>query len=191
VPHTRRDLHQEVAPVAEDDRLRLASGRRALPVVIQPDLHLPLEGTEVVGLLLVLVPGLHDWPARLRIARGDIRLAEADEVRVVGPQDLHQEAAVIDVPRQPDELDSVDHTQNLWKARPKHGRAMPHSAARAACPSADPGRRSSCLWQRRRQRLGSHFASITVQGDRPQEGLRQSRTARESVGRLLRGSHRY
>src|SRR5438093_5835489 len=86
VDHVRRDFDQHGVPLARKELIHLAFRRGPIAVVEANDLCCPAHHDEVVRLLLVKVPALHDSGVPDR----DVRLREPLELRPIRGEDLHE-----------------------------------------------------------------------------------------------------
>ena len=103
IPGGDRD-HERVVVGPEED-LQHRSGRgRAIPIVVERELHPAEDACVVQRHLTVLVPTLDDAPIHAR----EVDLPELLEVRVVGAQHVVDRAALVRDPPQRYHLDSVD-----------------------------------------------------------------------------------
>ena len=57
----------------------------SVPWIVKDQFDHPLHGNDVIGLDLMIVPGLH----HLGIGRRDVHLAELQEEVIIRPEDLH------------------------------------------------------------------------------------------------------
>ncbi len=76
---------------AYEEFIDLSPGRRIIAWIIKDEFDHSLDGTDVIGLNLVIVPSLH----YLGIGGGEIDLTELHKQVVIRPQNLHQPSPVI------------------------------------------------------------------------------------------------
>src|SRR2546425_5609376 len=86
VDHVRRDLDQHGVPLARKELVHLAFCRGPIAVVIADDFRRPAHHDEMIRLLLVIVPALHDP----RVPDRHVRLREPLELRPIGAEHLHE-----------------------------------------------------------------------------------------------------
>jgi len=122
-------LNQQWVVDPDEELIDLPLGRRTLPRIIKDQFDHPLDGADVIGLDLVIVPGLH----HLRIGGADICLTELQKQFIICPEDLHHPSPLIRDHPQQFGFDAVDHL------------VPPHQhAKRLAClPQAGPMRIAS------------------------------------------------
>src|SRR3989454_2202383 len=100
VDHVRRDLDQHGVPLARKELVHLAFRRGPIAIVVANDLCCPAHHDEVIRLLLVIVPALHDSGVSGR----DVRLRESLELRPIGAEHFHEVAPfVVDLFERPDD----------------------------------------------------------------------------------------
>src|SRR5881409_3922851 len=104
VDHVRRDFDQHGVPLARKELIHLAFRRGPIAIVVANDLCCPAHDDEVVRLLLVIVPTLHDS----RVSDRDVRLREPLELRPIGAEHFHEVPPfVVDLFEGPDD-DALD-----------------------------------------------------------------------------------
>src|SRR5881296_2229043 len=104
VDDVRRDLDQHGVPLARKELVHLAFRRGPVAIVVADDLCRPAHHDEMIRLLLVIVPALHD-PG---VSDRDVRLREPLELRPIGAEHFHEVAPfVVDLFERPDD-DALD-----------------------------------------------------------------------------------
>src|SRR5688572_14151486 len=91
VQHQRRDHEQHGILLTQEELVHEPVRGRLLAPVVEDDLHHAADADEMVGLLLVIVPTLHDTGIRAR----HIRLPELLVELVVRAQHLHEVTALV------------------------------------------------------------------------------------------------
>src|SRR5437879_7884958 len=100
VDHVRRNLDQHGVPLARKELIHLAFRRGPIAVVVADDLCCPAYHDEMIRLLLVIVPALHDSG----ISDRDVRLREPLELRPIGAEHFHEVPPfVVDLFERPDD----------------------------------------------------------------------------------------
>src|SRR6266446_2540521 len=128
----RRDGEHGGPTLAHVEDLRAAAGRRPLPEVVEHDLRHAGREEPDVPLPLVPVEGLDD----ARVSDGEGRLLDGPEDRLVVPDDLHQETAIVRVHGEQLQDDAVDHAGTCdARLRPAGRRTPSASGGRVAGPS--------------------------------------------------------
>jgi hypothetical protein len=95
MPDVGRDLDELLVVLAEEELVHDALRGRALALVVEGELDHAPHADEVVGLELVIVPGLR----HAGIHRRHVRLAEVDEEFVIPAEHLHEPAALVGMTR--------------------------------------------------------------------------------------------
>jgi hypothetical protein len=85
------DLNQKRIVDPDEELVNLPFGRRAFSGVIKDQFDHSPDGADVIGLDLMIVPGLH----HMRIGGGDIHLAELQKQIVIRPEDLQHSSPLI------------------------------------------------------------------------------------------------
>src|SRR5213594_3577739 len=91
VDDVRRDLDHHGVPLARKELVHLAFRRGPVAIVVADDLCRPAHHDEMIRLLLVIVPALHDP----RIPDRHVRLREPVELRPVGAEHFHEVAPLV------------------------------------------------------------------------------------------------
>src|SRR2546430_17361847 len=86
VDHVRRDLDQHGVPLAREELVHLAFRRGPIAIVEANDFCRPADHDEMIRLLLVIVPALHDP----RVPDRHVRLREPLELPPIGAEHLHE-----------------------------------------------------------------------------------------------------
>src|SRR2546426_870048 len=86
VDHIRRDLDQHGVPLARKELVHLAFRRGPIAIVVANDFCRPPHHDEMVRLLPVIVPALHDSG----VPDGHVRLRESLELGPIGAEHLHE-----------------------------------------------------------------------------------------------------
>jgi hypothetical protein len=84
-------LNQQRVVNPDEELIRLPFCRRVFARIIKDQFDHSLDGTDVIGLDLMIVPGLH----HLGIGGGDIHLTELQKQVIIRPEDLHQPSPVV------------------------------------------------------------------------------------------------
>src|SRR2546428_594988 len=104
VDHVRRDLDQHGVPLARKELVHLAFRRGPVAIVVADHFRGPSHHDEMICLLLVIVPALHDSGVPDR----DVRLREPLELRPIGAEHFHEVPPfVVDLFERPDD-DALD-----------------------------------------------------------------------------------
>src|SRR2546425_1390012 len=100
VDHVRRNLDQHGVPLAREELVHLAFRRGPIAIVVANDLCRPAHHNEMIRLLLVKVPALHDSGVSDR----DVRLREPLELGPIRAEHFHEVAPfVVDLFERPDD----------------------------------------------------------------------------------------
>src|SRR3989454_3685968 len=91
VDNVRRDLDQYGVPLAGKELVHLAFRQGPVAIVVADDLGRPAHHDEMIRLLLVVVPALHD-PG---VPDCDVRLREPFELRPIGAEHFHEVAPLV------------------------------------------------------------------------------------------------
>ena len=101
---TWRDADQDRVLFADKELHKGFMGRGILAGIVERDFHHPVNTGEVVGLFLVVVPGLDD----ARVGGRAVDLAEPLKDLVVAAEDFHQPAALVGDDPEGLDSDTVD-----------------------------------------------------------------------------------
>src|SRR3989449_2301752 len=91
VDHVRSDLDQHGVPLARKELVHLAFRRGPIAIVVANDFCRPPHHDEMVRLLPVIVPALHDSG----VPDGHVRLRESLELGPIGAEHLHEVPAFV------------------------------------------------------------------------------------------------
>src|SRR5207249_9765765 len=91
VDDVRRDLDQHWVPLARKELVHLAFRRGPVAIVVADDFGRPAHHDEMIRLLLVIVPALHDPGVPDR----HVRLREPFELRPIGAEHFHEVAPLV------------------------------------------------------------------------------------------------
>src|SRR3989441_5816688 len=115
VDHVRRDLDQHGVPLARKELVHLAFRRGPVAIVVADHFRGPSHHDEMICLLLVIVPALHDSGVPDR----DVRLREPLELRPIGAEHFHEVPPfVVDLFERPDDdaLNQIHGGSGYWAA---------------------------------------------------------------------------
>src|SRR5439155_8770521 len=105
VPDVRRDGHERVVALPDEELLQLAFRRRAVAVVEEDELDRAERDRVVDGHALVKMPALDD----ARVDGREVDLAEPFEMRVVRAKHVHDLAAFVRYLPKWDDRNAIDH----------------------------------------------------------------------------------
>src|SRR2546427_2876540 len=145
VDHVRRDLDQHGVPLARKELVHLAFRRGPVAIVVADHFRGPSHHDEMICLLLVIVPALHDSGVPDR----DVRLREPLELRPIGAEHFHEVPPfVVDLFERPDD-DALNQIHGGLRVL---GGATYSFTSKGFWPSHPSGRRGA---RPRRRRDGS------------------------------------
>src|SRR3989441_1361558 len=145
VDHVRRNLDQHGVPLARKELVHLAFRRGPVAIVVADHFRGPSHHDEMICLLLVIVPALHDSGVPDR----DVRLREPLELRPIGAEHFHEVPPfVVDLFERPDD----DALNQIHGGLPVLGGATYSFTSKGFWPSHPSGRRGA---RPRRRRDGS------------------------------------
>src|SRR3989454_778949 len=136
VDNVRRDLDQYGVPLAGKELVHLAFRQGPVAIVVADDLGRPAHHDEMIRLLLVVVPALHD-PG---VPDCDVRFREPFELRPIGGEHFHEVTPlVVNLFERPDD----DALNQIHGGLPVRRAATYSFTSKGLCPTPLCGRRGA------------------------------------------------